>query len=76
MNKLVSALHDSTHLIPGMPAHSETPATQRLNRLRVARVHHRGPHVQHPRRHHQNPPRLLVTWQTWIGHLVGRGKRE
>ena len=74
MNKLVSALHDATHHIPGVPTHSDTPATQRPHRTH--RPHNRNPHLQSPNRHHQTPPRVLITWQNWIGQLVGHNKHQ
>jgi len=77
MNKLASTLHDATHLIPGVPTHSDTLATQRPHRTRVSpRLRNRSPHLQRPNRHHRNPPRVLITWQNWIGQLVGHGKHE
>jgi len=77
MNKHVSALHDATHLVPGVPTHSDTPGTVRHHRTKASpRLHHRSPHLQSPNRHHQNPPRVLITWQNWIGQLFGHGKEE
>lgn len=76
MNRLVSALHDATHLVPGVPTHSDTPATHRPHRTGVNPRHNKSHHLQNPNRHHQTPPRVLVTWQTWIGQRVGQGKRE
>ena len=77
MNKLASALHDATHAVPGVPDHSNVPVTQRPNRTRVSpRLRNRSPRLQGHNRHHQNPPRVLITWQNWIGHLVGHGKQE
>ena len=77
MNKLVSALHDATHLLPGVPTHSEVTAARHSHRTNIGpRLHNRSPHLQNARRHHQNPPRVLIAWQTWIGQLVGHGKQE
>ena len=43
MNKLVSPLHDATHLVSGVPAHSDAPAVQRPHRTRVSpRLHKTG----------------------------------
>ena len=71
MNKLVSALHDATHLVPGAPTHSDTPAAHRPHRTGVNPRHNKSPHLQNPNRHHQTPPRVLITWQNWIGRHVG-----
>lgn len=77
MNTLAATLHDATHLVPGVPTHRETPATERHHRTRVGhRLHNRSPHLQSPDRHHQAPPRVLVTWQNWIGRHVGRNSHE
>ena len=77
MNKFISALHDSTHLVPWVPAHSDTIAAQRSHRTRVSRrPHNKGPRLQSPSRHHQTPPRVLITWQNWIGRLVGHDKHR
>ena len=77
MKKLVSALHDATHLLPGVPTHSEAPATERHHRTRVGpRLQNRSPRVQNPSRHHEAPPRVLVTWQNWIGRHVGHDSHE
>ena len=72
MNKLVSPLHDATHLVPGVPAHGDAPTVQRPHRTRVSpRLRNRSPHRHSPDRHHQTPPRVLITWQNWIARLVG-----
>ena len=77
MKKLVSALHDATHLLPGVPTHSDAHATERHHRTRVGpRLHNRSPRVQNPSRHHEAPPRVLVTWQTWLGRHVGLHRHE
>jgi hypothetical protein len=77
MNKLVSAMHDATHLAPGAPAHSDTPATAQRHGTRVnPRPHDHTPRVQNHTRHHQTPPRVLVAWQNWISRLVGRGSSQ
>jgi hypothetical protein len=77
MNKLVSALHEATHLVPGMPTHSDAPAAERHHRPRVGpRLQNGSPRVPNPDRHHQTPPRVLVTWQNWIGRHVGHDSRE
>jgi len=71
MNKLVSTLHDATHLVPGVPAHGDAPTVQRPHRTRVSP----RPHNRSPRRHssvrHQTPPRVLITWQNRIARLFG-----
>ena len=67
MNQLVSAMHDATHRVPGVPEHSDTQPTH-VN----ARQNSHAPRVHtHTRRHH-NSPRVLVAWQNWIGRLVSR----
>ena len=77
MNKLVSVLHDATHLVPGVPTHRNTTATQRPHQSRTSsRLHNRSPRMHSPRRHHQTPPRVLVAWQTWIGKLVGHSNHR
>jgi hypothetical protein len=77
MKKLASTLHDATHLVPGVPAHGDTPATERHHRTRAGhRPHDRSPRLQHPDRHHQAPPRILITWQNWIGRHVGHASHE
>ena len=75
MNKLVSALHEATHLVPGVPTHGATPAAERHHRTRGHRLHNRSPRLQNPSRHHQ-APRVLITWQNWIGRHVGHNSHE
>ena len=76
MKKLASALHDATHLVPGMPTHGDAPAIEH-HRPRVGpRLQNRSPRVQNPDRHHQTPPRVLITWQNWIGRHVGHNSHE
>ena len=76
MNTLASTLHDATHLVPGVPTHGERPATERHHRTRAGhRLHSRSPRIQNPDRH-QAPPRVLVTWQNWIGRHVGHNSHE
>jgi hypothetical protein len=77
MNTLASTLHDATHLVPGVPTHGDSPAAERHHRARAGhRLHRRGPRLQNPDRHHQTPPRVLITWQNWIGRRVGLDNRE
>ena len=77
MNKLASTLHDATHLVPGVPAHGDTPATARHHGTRAGdRLLGRNPRLQNPRRHHQAPPRVLIAWQNWIGRHVRRDDHE
>jgi hypothetical protein len=72
MNKLLFALHEATHQAPGVPAHSDTPATQRPHRTRVnPRPHDQSAHLHNHSRHQRTPPRVLIAWQNWIGQLVG-----
>ena len=77
MNKLTSALHDATHQVPGVPAHSENrPNEQPTSRRRGKRPHLQGAdgHHQTPQRN-QKPPRVLIGWQTWIGEHIRRNDR-
>lgn len=76
MNKLVSAAHDATHLVPGVPAHSDAPARHDHRTHTGARRPSRGPRLQNSNRHHQAPPRILVAWQGWIGRRVARRSRD
>ena len=77
MNKLVSALHDATHRVPGVPAHGETPATERHHGGRAGhRLRSRSPRLQNQHRHHQTAPRVLIAWQNWIGRQVGHKIHE
>jgi hypothetical protein len=74
MNKLASAMHDATHQVPGVPAHSDSPATGRPNQTHVnPRRGNSGPHSQNQSRNHDAPPRVLIAWQNWIGRLFGHG---
>ncbi|MFF1877287.1 hypothetical protein [Leifsonia sp. NPDC058230] len=77
MNKLASAVHDATHHVPGVPAHSDLPATPRPHRTRGnPRPHGQSAHPHDHGRRHQTPPRILVAWQNWISRLVGSGNRR
>ena len=69
MNQLASAMHDATHRVPGVPEHNDTQPTQvhTWQHGHTARVH-----IQ--TRRHNNPPRVLVAWQNWIGGLVRRNE--
>ncbi len=77
MNKLVSAMHDATHQVPGMPVHRENP----LSRHPGSRRSNEHPRLQSRERrhqapqHHQTPPRVLIAWQNWIGRHIGRNDR-
>jgi hypothetical protein len=70
MNTVVAALHEATHRVPGVPAHTDQPANQehRVN----ARHHTQSRRLRDHSRRRQAPPRILVGWQSWIGRLVGR----
>lgn len=75
---MAEALHEHLHKLPGMPPHSEA---ERLNQNQAAeRLHahnhdrHRAlaghhPSLPNPNGHHARPPRVLVSWQNWIGGL-------
>jgi hypothetical protein len=72
---LTERLHEHLHKLPGMPPHSEA---DRLNQNRNAHNHHSGhraaltrrhPSLPIPNGHHASPPRVLVSWQNWIGGL-------
>jgi hypothetical protein len=77
MNKLVSAMHDATHVVPGVPTHSDAPATQRAHRSPVnPRRHNQSPRLQNHSRRHQTPPRVLIAWQNWISRVVGHGSSQ
>jgi hypothetical protein len=77
MNKLVSTMHDATHLVPGVPAHGDAPVTQRSHRTRVnPRLRNQSPHLQNHSQQHHTPPRVLIAWQNWIGRLVGHGSSQ
>jgi hypothetical protein len=70
MNKVVTAMHDATHLVPGVPEHSDTrPASATPHQHG-----HTAPVHGHALRH-QTPPRILVAWQKWIGRIFIRGGR-
>jgi hypothetical protein len=72
MDKLASALHDATHLVPGVPAHSEVPHPHGANPAGGASPRQRNRPHHNSNRRHQAPPRVLIAWQNWIGRLVGR----
>jgi hypothetical protein len=76
MNRLVSAMHDFTHLVPGIPAHDETRAARRPGRnTHSPRMRNRAPHQNKPSQHHHAPPRVLVGWQNWIARGLRRRQR-
>ena len=67
MNKLASTLHDATHQVPGVPAHSDTLATNQSHRTGAnARQHNQNQKSHDQSLRHQTPPRVLVAWQNWI----------
>ena len=74
MNKPAFVAHDATHLVPGVPSHSDAPAAHRTHVN--ARSHSESTHVQNHGQHHQNPPQVLIAWQNWIGRLVGRSNSD
>ncbi len=79
MNTLAAALHDATHRVPGVPAHSDTPAANSTHRTHTGPRRHNPsarPRMRHSNVHHQTPPRILITWQNWIGRLVGGDSRR
>ena len=73
MNKLVSAMHDATHQVPGVPAHGENPSNQQPASRRI----NQQPQLKSTHRHHpaiernQRPPRVLIAWQNWIAAHIG-----
>ena len=67
MNKLTSVLHDATHQVPGVPAHSENQLSHRPG----PRLRNKHPRLQSAERHRQRPPRVLISWQNWIAEHVG-----
>ena len=69
MTKLASALHEATHRVPGVPAHTDAPAGGRHDHTHVG-LRNMGARSQHASRQ-QTPPRVFVAWQNWIGRLVG-----
>jgi hypothetical protein len=71
-----------------MPAHAHA---ELLNVNAAARHRSRNSHDQrrqgassanrraelrNPNAHHANPPRVLVSWQQWIGGLFGQSRSE
>jgi hypothetical protein len=85
--RLRQRLHDQFHKIPVMPPHADA---QRLNSNAAARqlasnrqgaaghgpsLKNRRPAPHSPRAHHDNPPRVLVSWQEWIGSRFGHNPR-
>lgn len=70
MNKLVTAMHDVTHLVPGVPAHDDVTQSSHPARA-VLSVPDRSPHRHDHSQRHQKPPRVLVGWQNWIAQLGG-----
>jgi hypothetical protein len=72
MNKLASAMHDATHLVPGVPAHSDTSAIRRPHRTGDSGPRNQGRRLQAHSRPRGNQPRILVRWQDWIARMVGQ----
>lgn len=75
---LSETLHEATHRLPGVPEHRELPAghqgTARHGRSLQSRPlqdrgtgSHQGSAPAHDR-----PPRVLASWQNWIGGLFSR----
>jgi hypothetical protein len=59
-HSLLSALHEATHAVPGVPAHVDRPAR-----------HYGGGHHGRPNAP-ARPPRVLVGWQRRIAALFGQ----
>jgi hypothetical protein len=83
---LGQGVHDQLHRLPGMPAHAQA---ERLNANAAARARNGNSHgrrghgpssanrraaLRSPNAHHANPPRVLVSWQQWIGGLFGQSR--
>ncbi|MFC9559414.1 hypothetical protein [Agromyces sp. NPDC056965] len=72
---LLDALHETTHLVPGAPAHAIRPTGHQggtrhgrtAQAATAARRRHGGAGA-HPAR----PPRVLVAWQRRIAEFFGR----
>ena len=74
-------LHEAMHRLPGMPAHDRAPA---LNSNATAQRRHgrslpnrplTSTPLRNPGAHHGRPPRVLVSWQTWIARRLGHQSR-
>ncbi|UJP09072.1 hypothetical protein L2X99_11410 [Microbacterium sp. KUDC0406] len=71
-NRLIDALHEGTHRIPGVPAHAErSSGHQGAARRAQSRRRHAAAHRHTAHR----PPRVLVAWQQRIAALFGQGRR-
>lgn len=72
MNKVTSALHDATHLMPGVPEHEAQQAAGDHGRHEHdKRPHNVASHHGRVNRRHVAPPRVLVRWQNWIARKIG-----
>jgi hypothetical protein len=65
MNKVISVMHDATHVVPGVPRHGDARPG-----IASSHQHDHIPHVHNHAERHQAPPQVLVAWQNWIGRLV------
>ncbi|NNC12417.1 hypothetical protein HII28_11080 [Planctomonas sp. JC2975] len=71
MNTFSKTLHGLTHLIPGIPEHSDSANARHHRPAQGSHgQRHQGVALRSPNRHHQNPPRVLVGWQNRIARLV------
>jgi hypothetical protein len=73
MNRLVSAVHEAIHDVPGVPEHEDrAPGHQGSTRHGQSAQSSAAVRFDHTRPHEHTPPRVLVRWQTRIAGLVGR----
>lgn len=65
-------LHELTHQVPGVPAHSDT-ANENVN---PKHVHADGRHERRAWQGRQlaGDPRVFVRWQNWIASLGSRSR--
>ena len=76
--QIAERLHEQMHKLPGMPPHSEAARlNQNLGDRRLSHPALDGRHsaLRNPNPHHGRPPRVLVSWQEWIGGLFA-GRRD
>ena len=84
---LTNALHEATHLVPGVPEHRDLPSGHQGAAAQPhARAHRSGAASSGQRTNagagahqgaasaHQRAPRVLVGWQNWIAGVFSRGE--